>query len=214
MGNNNKNNNLKNLLANNNAWRNQITDNDPDFFLGLSRLQSPEYLWIGCSDSRVPANDIVGLKPGELFVHRNIANMVHFSDMNCLAVIKYSVEVLKVKHIIVTGHYGCGGVKASLEGNNPDIIHHWLLPIYKCYKHNKHQLDQLDGEERVDRLCELNVVEQVYNVCQIQAVKNAWKDDRSLTVHGWIYGLKDGKLHDLGVTINSLEQADELLDLK
>lgn len=205
-----QNNELENLFTNNQLWRDQITDENPDFFLDLSRLQTPEYLWIGCSDSRVPANEIVGLKPGELFVHRNIANMVHFSDMNCLAVIKYSVEVLKVKHIIVTGHYGCGGVKASLEGNNPDIIHHWLLPIYKCYKRHKQNLDQLNTEQRVDRLCELNVIEQVYNVCQIQAVKNAWKNGRSLTIHGWIYGLKDGKLQDLNVTINSLEQAEDL----
>jgi carbonic anhydrase len=214
MSNINKNNQLSNLFANNNAWRTQITDQNPDFFLGLSRLQSPEYLWIGCSDSRVPANDIVGLKPGELFVHRNIANMVHSSDMNCLTVLKYSIEVLKVKHIIVTGHYGCGGIKAALEGSNSDIIDNWLSPVNKCYKRHKQNLDQLDGEQRVDKLCELNVIEQVYNVCQIQAVKNAWKDERSLTVHGWIYGLKDGKLHDLGVTINSLEQADELFDLK
>lgn len=209
-----KNKELEGLLINNQAWRKEITDQDPDFFLGLSRLQSPEYLWIGCSDSRVPANEIVGLKPGELFVHRNIANMVHSSDMNCLAVIKYSVEVLKVKHIIVTGHYGCGGVKAALEGSNSDIIDNWLSPINKCYKRYKPKLDQLDGEERIDQLCELNVIEQVYNVCHVQAVKNAWIDGHSLTVHGWIYGLKDGKLHDLGVTINSLEQADELFDLK
>jgi len=214
MLNTNKNNILTELFTNNNAWRNKITDKDPDFFLGLSRLQSPEYLWIGCSDSRVPANDIVGLKPGELFVHRNIANMVNSSDMNCLTVLKYSIEVLRVKHIIVTGHYGCGGIKAALEGSNSDIIDNWLSPINKCYKHHKQDLDQLDAEARIDKLCELNVMEQVYNVCQIQAVKNAWKDNRSLTVHGWIYGLKDGKLHDLGVTINCLEQADELFDLK
>jgi carbonic anhydrase len=194
---------LENLLENNRRWASKIRDQDPDFFLKLSSQQSPQYLWIGCSDSRVPANEIVGLLPGELFVHRNVANVVVHTDLNCLSVMQYAVDALRVKHIIVCGHYGCGGVQAALHGHRLGLIDNWLRHVQDIYQ--KHQaLIALAGEEgRLDRLCELNVIEQVINVCETTVVQDAWARGQELTVHGWIYGLKDGHLHSLHMGVNS-----------
>jgi carbonic anhydrase len=175
---------------------------DPSFFQKLSLQQSPNYLWIGCSDSRVPANEIVGLMPGELFVHRNVANVVVHSDLNCLSVAQYAVEVLKVRHIIVCGHYGCGGVQAALSNRKLGLIDNWLRHVQDIAKKHEHGLAALaTDEDRLNRLCELNVVEQVLNVGQTTVVQNAWDAGQELHVHGWIYSIRDGLLHDLGVTL-------------
>ncbi len=197
---------LQHLFENNENWAADHKAEDPEFFRRLSAQQNPEYLWIGCSDSRVPANDIVGLLPGELFVHRNVGNVVSHTDMNCLSVIQYAVEVLKVKHIIVTGHYGCGGVRAALENREMGLIDNWLRNIKDIYERNHTSLDKLDREARVDRLCELNVVRQVGNVCYTSFVQNAWKQGRELSVHGWIYSIGDGVLRDLGLCITGHDQ--------
>ena len=198
---------LKHLLDQNKAWADRITKEDPDFFKELSNTQSPEYLWIGCSDSRVPANQIVDLMPGEIFVHRNIANVVVHTDLNCLSVIQYAVDVLKVKHIIVCGHYDCGGVIAAMESKEHGLIDNWLRHIKDIYRYHKSQLDAVDDfEARKNLLCELNVIEQVANVCHITTVQNAWKEGRELSVHGWIYDLKDGILRDMDVCITGLDQ--------
>lgn len=203
-------NELQHLLKNNIEWAEKIKAEDPEFFLKLSRQQSPEYLWIGCSDSRVPANELVGLLPGELFVHRNVANVVVHTDLNCLSVIQFAVEVLKVKHIMVVGHYGCGGIKAALDNSDHGLIDNWLRNIKDVYKQYRDEVDAIeDGTGRVDRLCELNVIEQVANVCHTTIVQNAWKAGQELTVHGWIYSIKEGILRDLGVTFDSLEQISE-----
>lgn len=176
---------LKHLLAKNRAWAASIKQDDPEFFEKLFRQQAPEYLWIGCADSRVPANQIVGMLPGELFVHRNIANMVIHSDLNCLSVIQYAVEMLVVKHIIVCGHYGCGGVQAAMEAKEHGLIDNWLGHIRDVYRYHRQEFFALqDAEERFDRLCELNVIEQVANVCSTTIVQNAWKSGRGLSVHG------------------------------
>jgi carbonic anhydrase len=200
--------NLAGLFNSNVAWADRMRAQQPDFFEKLARQQSPEYLWIGCSDSRVPANEIVGLMPGEVFVHRNIANVVVHTDLNCLSVIQFAVDVLKVKHIMVVGHYGCGGVRAALFGDRLGLVDNWLHHVHDVRdKHVKAlQAIGLDNT-RVDRLCELNVVEQVVNVCQTTIVRDAWDRGQSLAVHGWIYGLKDGLLRDLDVTVTSLEEA-------
>ncbi len=190
---------LKALFDNNHKWAESISEQNPDFFKKLSEQQTPDYLWIGCSDSRVPANQIVDLPPGEVFVHRNIANVVVHTDLNCLSVLQYAVEVLEVKHVIVCGHYGCGGVKAALEGASFGLIDNWLAHIKDVARFNKHELDHLPEEEKFDRLCELNVVEQVSNIMNTSIVQSAWEVGKDLSVHGWIYGLKDGKLKDLGV---------------
>lgn len=198
---------IEDLFDRNLAWADRIKSEDPDFFKKLSDQQSPEYLWIGCSDSRVPANDIVGLLPGELFVHRNVANMVVHTDFNCLSVIQYAVEVLKVKHIIVCGHYGCGGVAAALRNQPLGLIDNWLRHIRDVYRNNEAQFDNcLDDEERVDTLCEFNVIEQVSNVCNTTIVQDAWASGQSLTVHGWIYSIRDGVLRDLEVSYNAPDQ--------
>ncbi len=195
---------LKQLFDRNSKWAASVKEKDPDFFDRLSKQQSPEYLWIGCSDSRVPATEIVDLMPGEIFVHRNIANLVVHSDINALSVIQFAVEVLKVKHIIVCGHYGCGGVKAAMEGGNHGIIDNWLQYIKDTY--HKHQIileAQPDVNLRYRMMCELNVMEQVWNVCQTTFVQNAWDGGQELNVHGWIYDVGDGILKDLDVTVTS-----------
>lgn len=195
---------LNDLFENNRAWAAQIAKEQPDFFEQLSRQHNPEYLWIGCSDSRVPANEIINLPPGEVFVHRNIANVVVHTDLNCLSVIQYAVEVLRVKHIIVCGHYGCGGIRAAMEPVVHGLIDNWLRHIRDVYRFHRDQLDAIeDPELRKDRLCELNVIEQVANVCNTTIVQDAWEFEQDLTVHGWIYRLEDGLLHDLGVCASS-----------
>lgn len=202
---------IEQLLQNNRDWVDDVNSRRPDFFQSLSQQQKPEYLWIGCSDSRVPANELVKMDPGTIFVHRNIANMVNSSDMNALSVIQYAVEVLKVKHIIINGHYGCGGVMAALEEENPSLIDHWVRPIRKYYQRKQSELDALTYEERVNQLCEINVKEQVRNICHTPAVKNAWKKGQSLSIHGFIYDIKDGRLHNLKVSIDNPEQAEKFI---
>lgn len=197
---------LKHLFDNNLAWANRIKQGDPEFFSKLSKQQAPEYLWIGCSDSRVPANEIINLPPGEVFVHRNIANVVVHTDMNCLSVIQFSVEVLKVKHIIVCGHYGCGGIKAAMESDAHGLLGSWLGHVKDVGRLNADRLDGLPHDERYDLLCELNVMAQVTNVCNSMIVQNAWKDGSELTVHGWVYSIKNGILKDLDTSIASNEQ--------
>ncbi|MEI6458482.1 MAG: carbonate dehydratase [Pseudomonadota bacterium] len=192
----------RDLFASNRAWAKTITTNDPDFFQKLSRQQRPEYLWIGCADSRVPANEIVGLLPGELFVHRNVANVVVHTDLNCLSVIQYAVEVLGIDQIIVTGHYGCGGVIAALEQRPLGLIDNWLRHIQDIHRRHEPLFVPLpDGAARANLLCELNVIEQVANVCQTTMVRDAWERGRPLTVRGWIYGLADGLLQDLAMQV-------------
>ncbi|MDF7806956.1 carbonate dehydratase [Pontiellaceae bacterium B12219] len=192
---------LKPLFDNNKLWADKIEQEQPGFFKQLSNGQAPEYLWIGCADSRVPANEIINLPPGDVFVHRNIANVVVHTDLNCLSVIQYAVEVLKVKHIIVCGHYGCGGVAASMDGAKHGLIDNWLRHIGDVYRLHADELNALeDPLARKDRLCELNVIEQVSNVCNTTMVRKAWRKGQELHVHGWIYHLKDGLLRDLDVT--------------
>ena len=197
--------NLFHLFDFNRAWSNRMQEIDPEFFTKLSRLQAPEYLWIGCSDSRVPANQIVGLLPGEVFVHRNVANVVVHTDLNCLSVIQFAVDVLEVKHIMVVGHYGCGGVKAALNGERVGLVDIWLRHVQDVHGKHRAELDALPAAERSDRLCELNVLEQVVNVCQTFVAQDAWQRGQPLTVHGWIYGLKDGLMRDLGLTVRRPE---------
>ena len=194
---------LLQLLQNNKNWVNEKLGIRTDFFSRLKGIQTPQYLWIGCSDSRVPANEIVGLEPGELFVHRNIANVVVASDINCMSVIQYAVEILKVKHIIVTGHYGCGGVDAAMQNQSFGLMDAWLAKIKDVYKKHQSQVDQIQShDDRLHLMCELNVREQVLNVCQTSIVQNAWKTEQSLTVHGWIFDISDGVLVDLHTTID------------
>lgn len=197
---------LDELFHNNRTWAERIKAEDPDFFEKLAHQQSPQFLWIGCADSRVPANEIMGLLPGEVFVHRNVANMVIHTDMNCLAVLQYAVEVLKVKHILVTGHYGCGGVKAAIEDREFGLIDNWLRHIKDVYRLYEHEFDSLPEEKHFDTLCELNVVEQVANVCHTTIVQSAWKRGQPLSVHGFIYSVKDGLLKDLGVNFQAQEE--------
>jgi carbonic anhydrase len=195
---------LTHLIARNRAWAEDIKSRTPDFFEKLSQQQSPEYLWIGCADSRVPANEIVGMSPGELFVHRNVANVVVHTDLNCLSAVQYAVEALQVKHIIVCGHYGCGGVRAALLNLKLGLIDNWLRHIQDVMQKHERLLAGVEGESaRVDKLCELNIIEQVSNVCQTTIVQNAWERGQELTVHGWVYGLTDGLIRDLNVHITS-----------
>ena len=206
---------LKNLFEKNLQWAEKVKKSDPDFFANLSRQQTPEYLWIGCSDSRVPATELVDLLPGEMFVHRNIANLVVHTDLNCLSVIQYAVEVLRVKHIILCGHYGCGGIKAAMENTEHGLIDNWLRHIKDIYRYYQTAIDTLRTErERNDLLCELNVVEQVANICHTTIVQNAWKSGQELTVHGWIYSIKDGILKDLNVCTSSLDDISHIHRLK
>jgi carbonic anhydrase len=189
---------LLELFENNRAWSRQLTQRDPTFFRKLSEQQAPKYLWIGCSDSRVPANEIVGLLPGELFVHRNVANLVVHTDLNCLAVIQYAVEVLKVEHIIVCGHYGCGGVQAVLEKRELGLVSNWLRHLADISDKFSARLAALpSAEERAIALCRFNVVQQVRHVCESTIVQSAWKEGRNLAIHGWVYSLQDGLLQDL-----------------
>ncbi len=202
---------LNKLIENNRRWAKEITDNSPEFFANLSREQTPQYLWIGCSDSRVPANQIVKLQPGELFVHRNIANMVVHTDLNCLSVIQFAVEVLKVKHIIICGHYGCGGIAAAMENRQHGLIDNWLRHIMDVARFHEEELSVLDEEARYNRLSELNVIEQVINVCNTSIVKNTWEHNQPLTVHGLIYAMHDGLLRDLDISVNSISALESIL---
>jgi carbonic anhydrase len=198
---------LKYLLENNRAWAAKVTESDPDFFQSLSHQQTPQHLWIGCSDSRVPETQLVGLSPGGMFVHRNVANVVVHTDLNCLSVIQYAVEALQVKHIIVCGHYGCGGVKAALENGNLGLIDNWLRHVQDVIQKHRRALDEISEEgKRADRLCELNVIEQVSNVCQTTIVQQAWARGQDLTVHGWIYSLEDGLLNDLNISTEKIRR--------
>ena len=194
---------LSDLFDNNRRWARRSTERDPAFFSALVAQQSPRYLWIGCSDSRVPANEIVGLAPGELFVHRNVANVVVHTDLNCLSVLQYAIDVLKVEHVIVCGHYGCGGVRAAYDGSSLGLIDNWLRHIQDVARTHDAALNEIpDFNLRVDRLCELNVTEQVQNVARTTIVQDAWRRGQDLQLHGWIYGLKDGLLTDLGVRLS------------
>jgi carbonic anhydrase len=202
---------LPQLFENNRRWAARLLKEDPEFFEKLSKQQTPEYLWIGCSDSRVPANAIVGMRPGELFVHRNVGNLVIHTDMNCLSVVQFAVEVLKIKHIIVCGHYGCGGVKAAMENRPHGLIDNWLRHIRDIERKRHNELTLIaDDEKRFDRLCELNVIEQVMNVGNMTAVQESWQNGRSLAIHGWIYRISDGLLKDLGVCVTSAAGLKEL----
>lgn len=199
---------LKHLFEQNRDWAKTISTRDPLFFQKLSTQQAPEYLWIGCADSRVPANEIVGVLPGEMFVHRNVANLVIHTDFNCLSVIEFAVSVLQVKHIIVCGHYNCGGVRAAMRDMRLGLIDNWLRHLRDVHQRHKVELDAIADENvRVDRLCELNVIEQVVNVCQTTMVQAAWEQGRALAIHGWIYSLTDGLLHDLNVGVANASEA-------
>lgn len=201
---------LGHLFANNRTWAAEITQKEPGFFERLAGQQAPEFLWIGCADSRVPANQIVGLLPGQLFVHRNVANLVVHTDLNCLSCIEYAVDALRVRHIIVCGHYGCGGVLAALRGDRLGLIDNWLRHIQDIREKHGAELQLLASEnERHARLCELNVIEQAINVCQSTVVQDAWQREQPLTVHGWIYSLADGLLRDLGVCVSDAAELEE-----
>jgi carbonic anhydrase len=191
---------ISHLFDNNRKWAADISAAHPGFFQKLAAQQAPTYLWIGCSDSRVPANEIVGLLPGELFVHRNVANVVVHTDLNCLSVLQYAVDVLQVRHVIVCGHYGCGGVKAALDEAKLGLIDNWLRHVQDVARVYAPELDALTGDPRVDRLCELNVIDQARHVCETTVVQDAWARGQTLDVHAWIYGLHDGRLRDLGFT--------------
>lgn len=202
---------LTSLLESNRQWAEKISQDDPQFFEKLAQQQAPEYLWIGCSDSRVPANEIVGMLPGELFVHRNVANVVVHTDMNCLSVVQYAVQVLKVKHIMVVGHYGCGGVQASIDPTPHGMIDNWLRNIRNVYIKHKDLLSAWSDSEKeqLDRLCELNVIEQALNVCETTIVQEAWASGQELNVHGWVYGLDDGLVNDLEFNAANAVEVEE-----
>lgn len=199
---------LNELFRNNRAWAERILRRDAEFFEKLARQQSPQYFWIGCSDSRVPANEIVGLLPGELFVHRNIGNVVVHSDLNCLSVMQFAVDVLKVRHVIVCGHYGCTAVRAAVMKERHGLVDNWLRHIQDVEQQHDRRLRAIqDPEQRIDPLCELNVIEQVSNVCRTSIIEDAWARGQPVTVHGWIYGIQDGLLRDLKVTVTSSSEA-------
>lgn len=199
---------IKQLFANNSKWSQQIKAERPEFFNTLSESQHPEYLWIGCSDSRVPAERLTGLYSGELFVHRNVANQVIHTDLNCLSVVQYAVDVLKVKHVIVCGHYGCGGVQAAIDNPPLGLINNWLLHIRDLYLKNRHWLGELPREAWCNSLCEVNVAEQVYNLGNSTVMQGAWERGQKVEIHGWIYGINDGVLNDLGVRCRSRESLE------
>jgi len=202
---------LDHLLSQNRVWADAVRARDPEFFPKLSRQQSPEYLWIGCSDSRVPANEIVNLLPGEMFVHRNIANVVVHTDLNCLSVIQFAVDVLKVKHIIVCGHYGCSGVRAAVRCDRIGLADNWIRHVQDVAEKHRGCVHAVHGDVlKTDLLCELNVIEQVCNVCQTSIVVDAWSRGQSLSVHGWIYGLKDGLIRDLGLSSSKTSDVEPL----
>ena len=201
---------LKHLFEQNRLWSEQMRTENPDFFKRLASIQSPEYLWIGCSDSRVPANQITGLLPGEVFVHRNVANLVVHSDLNCLSVLQFAVDVLRVKHILVVGHYGCGGVKAAHENLRLGLVDNWLRHIQDVRDRHRNVLDLLPEHGRSDALCELNVIEQVVNVAQTTVMQDAWARGQDVTLHGWVYGVHDGLLQDLHMTVAGTDDLDAL----
>jgi len=193
------------LLQQNKLWAENIKATDPGFFQTLAKEQTPRYLWIGCADSRVPSTQLVGLLPGQMFVHRNVANIVVHTDFNCLSVIQYAVDVLGIKHIIVCGHHGCGGVKAAMENEQHGLIDNWLRHVQDVVHAHQELLTEKDEDKRLNRLCELNVIEQVFNVARTTIVQNAWQRGQELTIHGWVYSLEDGLLRDLGLTIDNAE---------
>ena len=197
---------IRQLFDNNRAWAAKMTADDPEFFQKLAQQQKPEYLWIGCADSRVPSNQIIGLLPGEVFVHRNIANVVVHTDLNCLSVIQYAVDVLQVKHIIVCGHYGCGGVGAAMTDDEFGLIDNWLRHLKDIYSKHTTTITAVPEADRHDRFCEINVVEQVVNVCHTTILRDAWRRGQPVTVHGWIYGIKDGLLKNLGLSISGPQE--------
>jgi len=204
---------LSQLFERNKQWASGISKKDPSFFQKLSEQQSPQYLWIGCADSRVPANEIVDLMPGELFVHRNVANLVIHTDLNCLSVLQFAVDVLKVKHVMVVGHYGCGGVKAALQNGKLGLIDNWLRHIQDIHHTHRQIVDGLKTEEeKVDKLCELNVIEQAFNVTKTTIIQEAWDRGQDVAIHGWIYGLKDGLLRDLKCTVNKGSNIQQMYD--
>lgn len=201
---------LNPLFEKNKEWSDKIRAEDPGFFDRLANIQNPEYLWIGCSDSRVPANQITGLQPGEVFVHRNIANVVVHSDLNCLSVLQYAVDALRVKHILVVGHYGCGGVRAALNNLRLGLVDNWLRHIQDVRQKHIQLLDKIsDSHAKLNALCELNVIEQVMNVCHTTVVREAWDRGQDLTIHGWVYGLSDGIVRDLKMSIDAHDQAHQ-----
>ncbi len=196
---------LQSLLEKNRLWAERIEREEPGFFNRLAAQQAPDYLWIGCSDSRVPANQITGLAPGEVFVHRNVANVVAHGDLNCLSTVQFAVDVLKVEHIIVCGHYGCGGVHATIEGRRLGLVDNWLHHVRDVMQRHERLLHAVPIDERADRLCELNVIEQVVNVCQTTIVQDAWRRGQKLEVHGWVYGVRDGRIRELGIGVDSVD---------
>lgn len=197
---------MKDLFDNNRIWAASECERDPNYFRDLAKQQNPEYLWIGCSDSRVPANEIVGLRPGNIFVHRNVSNLVVHSDLNCLAVIQYAVDVLKVRHIIVCGHYGCGGIAAAMSGQEHGLIDNWLLHVQDLHHQHETRLSKIeDKQERQNQLCELNVVAQAINVGSTSIVRDAWNRGQELTIHALVYSINDGLLKDLGASMSDLE---------
>ena len=204
---------LKRLLDQNKAWAEGIKNSDPEFFQTLAKQQSPAFLWIGCSDSRVPATQLVGTMPGEMFVHRNVANVVVHTDFNCLSVMQYAVDVLKVSHIIVCGHHGCGGVKAAMQNAQLGLIDNWLRHVQDVLQKHQEMLSTLDEEKRLDRLCELNVIEQVFNLCKTTIVQNAWKERPDLQIHGWVVQLKSGYVKDLKVSCSGSENLGKIFAL-
>jgi carbonic anhydrase len=195
---------LHELFAQNRAWARDITSREPEFFLKLSAQQTPRYLWVGCSDSRVPANEIVGLAPGELFVHRNVANVVVHTDLNCLSVLQFAIDVLRVSHVIVCGHYGCGGIQAAYRRDSLGLIDNWLRHVQDVHDRHADLISRETAERGMDRLCELNVIEQARNVCQTTVVRDAWTRGQQLSVHSWIYSLRDGLLRDLGFVASTV----------
>jgi len=205
---------LRPLFEHNRIWSQTTREEDPSFFEDLAKQQTPQFLWIGCADSRVPANEIIGLKPGEVFVHRNVANIISLTDLNCLSVVQYAVEALKVVHIIVCGHYGCGGVQAALKDTDLGLVTNWLSPIADAVETHRTALDNIaDPVAQGDKLCEINVIQQVRNLCRSSFVRKAWQEGRNLAVHGMIYGMQDGILHDLRVNIGGRTTADAICDL-
>ena len=194
---------IRDLLERNRAWAHSVEEDDPGFFKRLSEQQKPRFLWIGCSDSRVPANQITGLAPGEVFVHRNVANVVFQTDINCMSVVDFAIREIKVRHIIICGHYGCAGVKAAIDNSTDGVVDHWLSGIRNLWEEHKAELADLPPDEAAARLCELNVRDQVRSLCRTNVVKDAWRRGQEVDVHGWIYGLSDGLIRDLGIRVGS-----------
>ncbi|MFH1458998.1 MAG: carbonate dehydratase [Candidatus Omnitrophota bacterium] len=206
---------LKDIFEKNKKWAEKIKQTDPEFFTKLSQQQNPEYLWIGCSDSRVPATEITGMLPGEIFVHRNIANLVIHTDLNCLSVIQYAVDVLKIKHIIVCGHYGCNGIKAAMDNQEHGLIDNWLRNIKDVYRFYQDKIEAIKNTDgKINLLCELNVIEQVYNICHTTIIQNAWKSGQDLSIHGWIYSINNGILKDLNVCITNTDEISQIHRMK